>query len=77
MKRILEFEYDDEDDFKLAINGKGFYLAIISFLEYLRSEIKYTEHTDDEIKLLEKIRTELLESIEEETNIANISNFVA
>ena len=57
MKAILEFDLpDDEYEFVRAKNA-GKISSVIEYVrQHIRSELKYKEHTEAEIIILEKIR---------------------
>lgn len=58
MKTILEFNLpDDKEDLQFALNGVSYYLALTDMQDWLRSQIKYGDYTDDQDKLLEIIQS--------------------
>lgn len=62
MKAILEFSLpDDQDEYEMTTNALRYYSFIHAMNEYLRGEIKYQQHTDEEFALLEKIRDQYFE----------------
>lgn len=66
MKAILEFSLpDDQDLYEMTTNALQYYSFIHAMNEYLRGEIKYQEHTEEEFALLEKIRDKYFELMNE------------
>jgi hypothetical protein len=62
MKAILEFdlnEPDDREDHKRAVKVNGLYVAIWEFDQYLRTQIKYTEQTQEVYDKLDEVRETL------------------
>lgn len=61
-KVILEFDmYEDQDEYRYAING-GKYLGTLQELDnYLRGRLKYEELPDDVAKALQEVRDRLHE----------------
>lgn len=62
MKGILEFDLNEPDDreaHKRAVKVDDLYAAITQFDQYLRSEIKYTDHHEIVYDMLEKVRETL------------------
>jgi hypothetical protein len=51
----------EENEFRYANNGLNYLLTLYDIDQYLRSQIKYNgdSYTDDEYKLLGKVRDEL------------------
>jgi hypothetical protein len=52
---------EEENEFRYANNGLNYLLTLYDIDQYLRSQIKYNgdSYTDDEYKLLGKVRDEL------------------
>jgi hypothetical protein len=52
---------EEENEFRYANNGLNYLLTLYDIDQYLRSQIKYNgdSYTDDEYKLLSKVRDEL------------------
>jgi len=68
MKATLEFNLPEEtEEFNDAVNGWKWKVAISTLDNYLRGEIKYRSdlYTEQELILLEKVRTELHSHLED------------
>ena len=68
MEAILKFNLpEDEHSFNLAIKSSKLAAIIFDFDGYLRNEIKHnsSKYSEDEYNLLEKLRQELADRIEE------------
>lgn len=66
MKVILEFTLPEEkEEFQLAVNGSEIQSRIDDVKHYLRNEYKYTEHTPEIAEYLEKIRTDILNILDD------------
>ena len=62
MKVTYEFEgYDDQDDLIIFQQAKACYFVLLEMDDYLRSKLKYTQLTDEEYAIYEKIRSKLTE----------------
>lgn len=62
MKVTFEFNIpEDNDEYEMYSNALNYYSFINALNEYLRSEIKYNEHTDEEYAILEKVREQYFE----------------
>lgn len=62
MKATLEFNLpDDSEEYEMYSNALNYYSFINSMNEYLRNEIKYNNHTDEEYAMLEKVREQYFE----------------
>lgn len=62
MKAILEFDLNDpyeREAHKRAVNVDGLYAAIEDFDQYLRSQIKYTDQTQEVYDKLDEVRETL------------------
>lgn len=62
MKAILEFnlnEPDDRESHKRAVKVDSLYAAIEDFDQYLRSQIKYTDQTQEVYDKLDEVRETL------------------
>lgn len=67
MKAILEFNLpEDNHDFQAAINGNNYRSAIWDYDQWLRSEMKYSELTNETYKAYETCRKELRKILEED-----------
>ena len=67
MKGILEFNLPDEQHAHLvAVQSMKFKTAISEYDDYLRSQLKYSELTDDEYKAYKDAREKLYEYLREE-----------
>ena len=56
MKAILEFNLPEEsDDFRYAINGEEYFLALNSIREDVRQMWKYQELSENEYKIVDEI----------------------
>ena len=56
MKAILEFNLpEDGDDFRYAINGEEYFLALNSIREDVRQMWKYQELSENEYKIVDEI----------------------
>ena len=47
MKRLLEFNEEDDQEFYWATNGKLYYLALFDIDQKLREQIKYNDDLSD------------------------------
>ena len=66
MKAILEFTLPDEqDEHTLALKGGRYYCALYDFSQVLRNHVKYVTHTDEEYALVEKLRDEFYQVMED------------
>ena len=64
MKAILEFNLDEpyeQNAHARAINGTKAYIALYEMDNYLRNQIKYTQHSDEVEVTLQSIRDVLYE----------------
>lgn len=62
MKATIEFNLpDDSEEYEMYSNALNYYSFINAMNEYLRSEIKYNNHTDEEYAILEKVREQYFE----------------
>lgn len=68
MKAILEFDLSkDNREFRLAVNGSRWMLAMYNMDEYLRREIKYEESlTEEQRNCYEKVREAIREEMIEQ-----------
>ena len=66
-KCTIEFNLpEEEEDLRIALQGRDIRLAISDFLNvYLRNKIKYEEITEEERAIYSSIRDQFLESLEE------------
>lgn len=56
MKAILEFNLPEEgDDFRYAINGEEYFLALNNIREDVRQMWKYQELSENEYKIVDEI----------------------
>ena len=60
-KTIIEFSAEDQYELEMCQNGWRYHSALWEFKQYLRNEIKYGEHTDEEYKILEEIQSNFFE----------------
>ena len=68
MKGILEFDLNDPYEscaHKRAVKVGDLYTAIYEFDQYLRSQIKYTEQTQEVYDKLEEVRDTLYQKLHE------------
>lgn len=68
MKAILEFDLNDADDIKAHLRctkATDMAIALLDITSKIRSTLKYQTLTDDEYKIVESIRAEILESLQE------------
>lgn len=64
MKAILKYKIpEEESEFKHAVKGRDAFLSLWDFAQYLRSEIKYKDHSEEELTLLENIRNNFYETL--------------
>jgi len=64
MKAILEFDLNDIDDKRAheqAISGASAHLCLWEIDQFLRSELKYSDLSDQAYKAYEKTREELVD----------------
>ena len=67
MKAILEFNLPEEnEEFQAAVNGLNYKSAIWDYDQWLRSEMKYSELSDQTYKAYETCRKELRKILEED-----------
>ena len=60
MKAILEFNLpDDEVDYKLAVNAASFYSAVWEYDQFLRSQLKHVEMSDEKHAAFQEARDKL------------------
>lgn len=60
MRAILEFDLpEDNRDFEASVNGRNYQSAIWEFDQWLRSEMKYKELSEETYKAYETCRKEL------------------
>ena len=65
MKAKLIFNLEtDQNEFELAVNAGKMYCALFDIKGHLRQLEKYEELTEDQYKLLQRIREFFYESIE-------------
>ena len=55
-KTIIEFSPEEDHELEMCQNGMRYHSALWDFKNYLRSEIKYAEHTNEEYKILEQVQ---------------------
>lgn len=56
MKAILEFNLPEEsDDFRYAINGEEYHIALYNIREDVRQMWKYQELSENEYKIVDEI----------------------
>jgi len=66
MKAKLTFNLpEDQDEFDNAINGSKAHLALWQISQNIRAIWKYSDLTDEQFKIVEKIRDEFYEVINE------------
>lgn len=66
MKATLEFNLpDDQHEFDLAIQGSKMYVALWDISQELRTLWKYEELSDEEFKIVERIRDKFYEILDE------------
>ena len=58
---VILDEGDDIDDLKVVISAGSYYDAIFEFKEWLRNQIKYSNHNEEQITLLENVRDNFIE----------------
>jgi hypothetical protein len=65
-KAIMVFDLEDyPEDFDAAMKGVKYMMTLYRFYTWLRGQIKYGDYSEENEELLEKVRTELLESLDE------------
>lgn len=66
MKGILEFKLPEEsEDFELAQQGLQWKCVVSELLDFLRSEVKYKDHTAEEYAMLDLIRDRIWEDLKD------------
>ncbi len=55
-KLTLDFEPDEEDEFKIVARAMDYYLTLIDIKDHIRSILKYTDVSEEVEKQLETIR---------------------
>ena len=66
MKAILEFNLpEDQHDFDFAVQGSKMYSALWDISQELRKLWKYEELSDEEFKMVERIRDKFYEILDE------------
>ena len=67
MKATLEFDLPtDWDEFKIASNARSYVVGIEDIFNILRNHIKYQNHSEEVVSVLQDIREEILQTIPEE-----------
>ena len=68
MKFTWTIEYDEGDaqSAQYYINGLNYYLALWNFSQKLRSHYKYGDYEGEVFEMIEKIRADLYECMENE-----------
>lgn len=56
MKTTLQFNDDEQNDLKLALNAGGYFSSLFEIENYIRCKIKYQDLTEGEERLLTEIR---------------------
>ena len=68
MKAKLIFDLNEPDEIrhhKIAVNAQEILWTIDDLNEWLRGEMKYANHTDEEYNILEKTKYKLIEFADE------------
>jgi len=66
MKATLEFNLpDDQHEFDLAVQGSKMYSALWDISQELRAIWKHEELSDEEFKMVERIRNKFFEILED------------
>lgn len=66
MKAILEFNLpEDSDDFRYAINGEEYFIALRNLKEDVRQIWKYRELSEDQFNLVDEIYRMICKRINE------------
>jgi hypothetical protein len=66
MKAIIEFNLpEDQAEFDFAIQGSNMYSALWDISQELRTLWKYEELSDEEFKIVERIRNKFYEILDE------------
>ena len=66
MKATLKFNLpEDQAEFDFAVQGSNMYSALWDISQELRTLWKYEELTDEEFKIVEKIRNKFYEILDE------------
>ena len=65
-KTIIEFSAEDQYELEMCQNGWRYHSALWEFKQYLRNEIKYGEHTDEEYKILEEIQSNFFDILQDQ-----------
>lgn len=68
MKAILEFNLpEDNDEFEMASHASSYRSVIFDIDAYLRSRLKYEEHSEEVHQTLQAVRDKLYEILSENT----------
>ena len=65
-KTIIEFSAEDQYELEMCQNGWRYHSALWEFKQYLRNEIKYASHTDEEYKILEEIQSNFFDILQDQ-----------
>ena len=68
MKITWEFDpYEDRDELILARNSRAYYACLFGFEQEIRQIWKHEELTDEEYKMIERVREIFCRTLEEHT----------
>ena len=70
MKTILEFTAEEQEELNMCLNGWRYHGVIWDLQQFIRTQMKYGELTDEHYECYEIIRTKLYDLIE--TNQARV-----
>lgn len=65
-KHIIEFNLPEEqEELDTTLNASKYYICLWDMQEYFRTQVKYENLTEEEIKVFEKIREKFYEVLNE------------
>jgi hypothetical protein len=65
-KAILRFNLpDEEEEWRMTLNARKYYLALWDLSQKLRSKLKYEELTEEEYKIYDQVRDMFWECLRE------------
>ena len=70
MKTILEFSAEEQQEANTAINGWRYHCVIWDLQQFIRTQMKHGELSDEQYECYERIRTKVYDLIE--TNAARV-----
>ncbi len=66
MKATLKFDLPtDWEEFKIASNARSYVVGMEDIFNILRNHIKYQDHSEEAVSILQDIKEEILQTIPE------------